>query len=151
YCTGAAVVTSRATRIFRSPRSTSISVRSVSFRMSASERTRAVSISSFLSLGADVLGSAMGASSCLLNRTVGGGTLFLRQPKGGLDRQFVAERAEARNHAGCGRRHIGAVAEAFPRRRIGQVALDDGDRQGPEGVQQGHRGVAIAGGIEDQG
>src|SRR5690606_41307836 len=54
---------------FRSSFSTSISVRSVSFRMSASRRTSSASMPlSFFSLGA-VFGSAIGASCPCLNRS----------------------------------------------------------------------------------
>lgn len=77
--------------------------------------------------------------------------MFLRQPKSGLDGQFVAEWAEARNHAGGDRRDKGAVAEALTRRGVGQMALDDRDRQRPERVKQGDRGVGVACGVDDQG
>src|SRR5215217_2460468 len=151
-CITGAAWSSRATRMRSSPRSTSISVSSVSLRMSASWRTRPVSISaSLFSLGAGVFVSAMGASCCPLNRTVLGPAAFLQQTEGGLHGQFVTQRAETRNHAGGDRRHIGSMPEALARGRIRQMAFDDRDRQGFEGVQQGHRGVAVAGGIEDQG
>src|SRR5690606_3450773 len=136
---------------FRSSFSTSISVRSVSFRMSASRRTSSASMPlSFFSLGA-VFGSAIGASCPCLNRTVRGPAAFLRQAEGGLDRQFVTQRAEARNHAGGHRRHIGAMPEALARRRIGEVALDHRDGQRPQRVEQRHGGVAVARRVKDQG
>src|SRR6476660_6591306 len=118
--------------------------------MSARPRTSAVSISSFLSLDAGVLESAMGASRCPLNRTVWGLAAFLRQIQGGLDRQFVAEWTEARNHAGGDRRHIGSMPEPLAGRRIRQMAFNDRDRQGLEGVQQRHGGMAVGGGIDHQ-
>ena len=77
--------------------------------------------------------------------------MFLRQTKSGLDGQFVAERTEARNHAGGNRRDKGAMPEALTRRRVGEMAFDDRDRQRPERVKQGDRGVGVARGVDDQG
>ena len=92
YCAGAAAaLTLRATRIFRSPRSTSISVREVSFRMSASWRTSSASISP----PAFSVSSAMSVSpflwSCCANGSASGA--FPNDVERGLDRQRIALRA----------------------------------------------------------
>ena len=42
------------------------------------------------------------------------------------------------------------MPEALTRRRVGEVAFDDRDRQSPERVEQGHRGVGIARGVDDE-
>src|SRR3990167_10429703 len=72
------------------------------------------------------------------------------QAGGGLDRQFIAAAAEARNDSGSDERHVGFPAKRLPRRRVRQVAFDDRYIESLQRVEQGHGSVTIARRVDDQ-
>src|SRR6202008_4600242 len=100
------------------PCSTTISVRSVAFRISASLRTSRVSIPLDAPFGAGTVESAMDEKTLLLRFGVGRG----EKARGGLQGEFVASGAETGDHPGRGQGDIGRTAEILPRGGVGQMA-----------------------------
>ena len=125
----------RETRILRSPCSTSISVRLVSFRMPARSRISSWSIPFFL-IDIWFRNPLLSAVRC--------------RAASALQRQRIAERAEAADHADRHRRYHRNVAKCFARMDVGQMHLDHRHRRGgADGVVDGDRGVGVGAGIED--
>lgn len=67
----------------------------------------------------------------------------------GFQREFVAPAAEPDNHA-CGDiGKIRAMAKRFAGVDVGQMDFDEGNRDGSQSITQGHAGMGITAGIED--
>ena len=69
----------------------------------------------------------------------------------GVDGADIALGPEAHDDAGGGLGNPGMVTEGFAPRQVGQMAFYDRNGAGLQGVEDGDRGVAIAGGIDDDG
>src|SRR4051794_2752784 len=63
--------------------------------------------------------------------------------------ELVAMRAEARQDAGRGERHVGVMPEGFALVDVRDVALDHGNFAGVQRVQDGDRGMRESAGVDD--
>ena len=66
-----------------------------------------------------------------------------------LQRQTVAVETEAADDATAGGADEAVVAELLALVDIGDVDLDDGSRDGTDGIVKGHTGVGVGTGVED--
>src|SRR4051812_13181313 len=138
-----AAVTMRATRMRRSPFSTSISLRSVSAIKFASSRTRS---------GSKGLSLAMGLP--LLPEELMLGGLRLTGPLDHhLVNRFQAEQVahgpEATDHADGDGRYERAMAKALASMNIRNVDLDRRSSAAGDGIAQSDRGVGIGASVDD--
>ena len=76
-------------------------------------------------------------------------TLRFQQAGDALQRQRVALHPAAGDHAGGDGRDVGMAAEGLALVDVGDVDLDDRAGEGGKRVKDGDRGVAVAGGVDD--